>query len=269
MPAQMGFRILGAAVIGFGDELLVSGRARVMQQTDPRKCLVTYQGSPKWRKWASVWENNPRIAQQDEVGDFQELRARGSNNMRPYHTAKTAERWHYNQDFRPDVGELYFSDAEREFGAKGAGRIILEPHIKPGASPNKDWGWVRWNKLAGLMQKAGMRVTQLGDHGTRLLDGADFIATPNFRMAAAVLERAHAAVLPEGGTHHASAALGIPAVVIFGGYIGVETTGYPMHRNLGVTVADACGMRVPCKHCAAAMAAITPEQVMLELESIL
>ena len=102
--------------VGYGDELMVAGRARVQQLADPRKCLPTFQGVAKWTKGASVWENNPRIAQRGESGDFQELIARDANNMRPYHTAKTQERWTYNLDFRPDVGELYLTDAERRFG---------------------------------------------------------------------------------------------------------------------------------------------------------
>lgn len=239
---------------------MVAGRARVMQLTDSRKVMVTYQGVPRWSQWAAtIWENNPRIAKPDHVGDFQFLEARDKvTNMRPYHLAKTATRWKYNPDFRPDIGELYLSEAERSFGAQHAGRVIVEPHIKPGASPNKQWGWDRWTALASRLRAAGVRVTQLGGPGTRLLDGAQLVETANFRLACAVLARARACVLPEGGTHHAAAALGIPGVVIFGGYIGVETTGYAVHRNLGVSVADACGMRTPCKHCATAMEAITP-----------
>ncbi|MCR4331292.1 MAG: hypothetical protein NUV34_01090 [Sulfuricaulis sp.] len=252
--------------MGLGDEIMVSGRARMLQQADPRKCRVTYQGKPRW---SPIFDGNPRIAGISERGDFQDLPARGANNMRPYHTAKTAERWHYNLDFRPEVGELYFTDAERAFGARFAGRIIIEPHIKPGASPNKQWGWMRWNKLAWLMQRAGLLVTQLGPPGTALLEGAEHIPTPSFRLAAAVLAGAQAAVLPEGGAHHAAAALGVPAVVIFGGFTPVELTGYPMHRNLGASLGEACGMRLPCPHCAAKMASITPEQVFDELRAIL
>lgn len=256
--------------MGYGDELMVSGRARVMQQTDPRKVLVTYQGSPKWRRWAAVWENNPRIAQAGEAGDFQELQARDRvTNMRPYHMAKTPEAWTYNLAFRADVGELYFSEAEMEFGAGHAGAVIVEPHIKAGASPNKDWGWARWQALAALMRRAGLRVAQLGPPGTRLLEGVELVVTPSFRMACAVLSRARAAVLPEGGLHHAAAACGVPAVVIFGGFTPIELTGYAMHRNLGVSLGDACGRRVPCAHCAAEMEKIAPERVFAELEGLL
>jgi ADP-heptose:LPS heptosyltransferase len=188
-------------------------------------------------------------------------------NMRPYHTAKTAERWYYNLDFRPDVGELYFTDAEREFGVRHAGRVIIEPHIKPGASPNKRWG--RWAEFAQLASKAGYGLTQLGASGTRPIQYATMICTPSFRLACAVLANARAYVGNEGGLHHAAAALGVPGVVIFGGFTPVELTGYACHRNLGVSLGDACGMRTPCPHCAKAMAAITPEQVLSELKGVL
>jgi ADP-heptose:LPS heptosyltransferase len=189
--------------------------------------------------------------------------------MRPYHTAKADDKWTYNLDFRPEPGEIYFSSGEREIGETYRDRVIIEPHIKPSASPNKQWGWDRWSALCKLLMKSGVRPTQLGPQGIRLLDGADFVATPTFRVAAAILARARAAVLPEGGPHHAAAACSVPAVVIFGGYIAVETTGYEMHRNLGVKVGEACGNRRPCKHCADVMAAITPEQVATEFTELM
>lgn len=250
--------------MGFGDELMVAGRARVQQQTDPRKCRPTFQGRTRWN---IIWENNPRIARLEERGDFQELVARGADNMRPYHTAKTPERWTYNLAFRPDVGELYFSEAEREFGRRYWRHVVIEPTLGPGASPNKQWG--KWPELVTLMRAGGIVPVQLGAAGTEPLDGVQYIETQNFRKAAAVLANARAVVLPEGGLHHAAAALGVPGVVIFGGFTPVELTGYPMHRNLGVSLGDACGWRLPCKHCAAEMDKITPEQVFGELEAIL
>lgn len=252
--------------MGLGDELMVSGRARVQQQTDPRKCRPTYQGKTRWHP---IWDGNPRIAKPDERGDFQELVARDMANNRPYHTAKTAERWSYNLNFRPDVGEIYFTDAERAFGARHAGLVIIEPHIKPGASPNKSWGWTRWNKLAYLLSTAGVRVTQLGPIGTATLDRVELIPTGTFRQAAAVLANAQAAVIPEGGTAHAAAAVGLRSVVIFGGFTPVELTGYQGNVNIGASLGEACGNRQPCQHCADWMARIRPEQVCSELLHIL
>lgn len=253
--------------MGLGDACMDSGLARVAQQKDPRRVRIMHA---KKVPWSPVWENNPRIAKPDEKGDLQLVYGRSlATNMRGYHTAKTPERWSYNLDFRPDVGELYFTDAERALGARYPGKVILEPHIKAGASPNKRWPWVSWNKLAWHMQRDGMLVTQLGPHGTQLLDGAELIVTSTFRLAAAVLAGARAAVLPEGGTHHCAAALGVPAVVIFGGFTPVELTGYPVHKNLGASLGEACGSRLPCPHCAEWMARITPGQVFDELRSLL
>jgi ADP-heptose:LPS heptosyltransferase len=245
---------------------MLSGAARVAQQTDPRKCRPTFQGRLRWN---AIWDNNPRIARLEEVGDFQPLIARNEQNLRPYHTEKTPERWGYNLAFRPDVGELYFSEAERAFAAPHAGRIIIEPHIGEGASPNKQWGLYKWVSLVRMMRAAGIIPAHMGPEGTPRVEGADLIVTPRFRQAAAVLAGARAVVLPEGGLHHAAAAVGVPGVVIFGGFTPVELTGYAMHRNLGVSLGEACGWRTPCRHCAEVMAAISPEQVFNELEGVL
>lgn len=255
-------------VTGFGDELLVSGRARVMQQTDPRRIRITHGG--KIKALSPVFWGNPRIAQPGEKGDFQELQARDrKTNMRPYHTAKTPERWHYNLDFRPDVGELYLTQQEREFGEKYAGRIVIDPHIKPGASPNKRWPWLSWGKLAYLLGAHGITLTQVGSDGAQELLGVEFIQTDSFRMAAAVISRARAVVLHEGGLHHAAAALGVPGVVLMGGFTPVELTGYEVHKNIGASLGDACGMRVPCEHCEKWMKSIAPDAVAKELMGIL
>lgn len=246
---------------------MATGLARVAQQKDPRKVRIMHAAKVPW---SEIWDGNPRLAKPAETGDFQLLYARSlATNMRGYHTAKTAERWSYNLDYRPEVGEIYLTPAEREFVQGRSGRIILEPHIKPGASPNKRWSWVAWNKLAWLMQRDGFLVTQLGPMGTALLAGADHIVTSTFRQAAAVIAGARACVLSEGGAHHAAAALGIPAVVIFGGFTPIELTGYPIHTNIGASLGEACGMRLPCPHCEAWMKRITPEQVFAELRRIL
>jgi len=255
--------------VGYGDEIMVSGCARVRPQTDPRKCRPTFQGVAKWTKGASVWENNPRIARPDERGDFQELVARNANNLRPYHTGKTPERWTYNLDFRPDVGEIYLTDAERAFGARYPGRVIIEPTLGPGASPNKQWPVPYWRQFILLAREAGIKLTQLAPTAAPVLAGVEYVGTETFRLACAVLANARAYVGHEGGMHHAAAALGVPGVVIFGGFTPVELTGYPMHRNLGVSLGAACGLRVPCAHCAAEMAKIVPEQVFDELRRLL
>jgi hypothetical protein len=87
--------------------------------------------------------------------------------------------------------------------------------------------------------------------------------------AAAVIARAQAVVVPEGGLHHTAAVFGTPAVVIYGGFISPEVTGYAGQTAMYAKSDEhplGCGWRVPCTHCQQAMASIVPETVADELE---
>lgn len=253
--------------MGWGDELMVTGQVREAQERDPRRVRIVYE-KPRWHE---AWDGNPRIAGKDEKGDFQELVAR-VGYCRPYIARKTDERWTWKA-WGPPRGELYLTAEERAFGERFPGRLVLEPNVKPGASPNKDWGWERWVELARLTRARGLPATQIGRHDARRLPGVEFVETSGMRRAAALLERAWGAVLPEGGLHHVAAAVGTPRVIVlFGGYIAPAVTGYAGHVNLftgGPEHPLGCGWRRSCRHCAAAMARITPAWVMAELERLL
>jgi ADP-heptose:LPS heptosyltransferase len=63
--------------------------------------------------------------------------------------------------------------------------------------------------------------------------------------------------------HHGAAALGIPAVVLFGGYTPIELTGYPpLHVNLAGNSLAACGSLYRCEHCIKAMESIMATEVI-------
>lgn len=243
---------------------MLTGEARMLQARDPRPIKVDY-GRGRFR-WHSIWENNPRFALPEAMGNFQTMLAR-PNGLRPYIVRKRTKQWEW-KPYKPKVGEIYLSKEEKAFGERYPNRIIIEPHIKENASPNKQWGWLRWSKLAYLLQERGLRISQVGTADTPIIDGVDHIVTESFRLACAVLARARAAVLPEGGLHHAAAAVGLRSVVLYGGFISPDQTGYDLHRNI-FTGGTPCGMRVRCEHCAKAMAAIAPEMVAKELVSLL
>ena len=57
-------------------------------------------------------------------------------------------------------------------------------------------------------------------------------------------------------------------VVIFGGFIPPEITGYDFHTNL-FTGGEACGSRYSCKHCKAAMEAIGVDEVVEHMRKII
>lgn len=254
--------------MGWGDELMAAGQARRAQEADPRRRRVQILDQYGRARTNPIWDGNPRIAPArvpgEARGDY--LRVRNGPNCRPYHLEKRPDRWIFNPGFRPDAGEIYFSDEERAFASSVSPQIVIEPTLKDRAPVNKQWPAAYWTRFVALAGVEGLELVQLGPAGTRPLPGVSWILTPDFRRACAVLARARAYVGHEGGLHHAAAALGVRGVVIFGGFIPVEVTGYPIHRNLGVSFADACGTRVArCAHCEREMARITPEEVLAAL----
>jgi len=212
-----------------------------------------------------LWDGNPRIAKHGQLGVFQTLRPR-ENYLRPYCAEKTLERWTW-KPYRPPAGEIYFSAHEKAFGKLNERKIILGPSLKRGASPNKQWGAERWAKLALLLADCGDLV-QCGEAEQYSLPGVKFIST-SIRQAAALIASARIVICGEGALHHIAAAVGIPAVVIYGGYISPESTGYDgqfaFFRGGGL----GCGMRIPCAHCAKAMASITSEEVAAAVRGML
>lgn len=250
--------------MGWGDEIIATGQARLMQENLPHK-VVIYDRNGQIREH-EIWRNNPRIATRSErLPKTQTLK--NCPGFRPYIAEKYPDRWVW-KEFECPVGEIYFSPDEVEFAAKHKDGIIIEPNNKAKASPNKDWGVARWVELVALMKAEGLPAWQIGGPGTRVINGAHFIETPTFRHGCAVLANARAAVLPEGGLHHAAAAVGVRAVVIYGGFISPKQTGYDLHVNL-FTGGEPCGMRAPCAHCQQAMGAVTPAQVLQELKGLL
>lgn len=250
--------------MGLGDEVMVSGHVREMYAREPRPVRIDY-GKPLWTfRQREVFANNPKIAAPDD-GDAPVYRAR-VRGLRPYHTEKTKERWTYNPEYRAPVGEFFFTDEERRAAPDLSGRIVINSKVKPGASPNKQWGADRWAEFARIAKLAGYRLVELGPPGSASV--VEAVETATFREACAALATADAYVGHESGLHHAAAALGVRGVVIFGGFTPVELTGYAIHMNLGVTFEGACGLRIPCEHCAREMAKIEPELVLEALRRV-
>lgn len=249
--------------MGWGDEIMVTGMARRLQERNPLQVrVVDKRGRPRW---SAIWAGNPRLAPPDFAGPVQ-LLCNGPGR-RPYVERESDERWVW-RDWICPVGEIHFSARERAFAARHAGRVIIEPQLKPGASPNKDWGARRWAELAQRLLRDQLPVARFGGLGDALLPGVEVIPSGNFREACAVLAQARLALLPEGGLHHAAAALGTPSVVIFGGFISPRQTGYPHQVNL-FTGGKPCGMRRRCAHCLQAMQRISVDEVAAQARMLL
>jgi len=240
-----------------------------MQEADPARRRVRILHHEKI-VWSEVLDHNPRLALPNEKGDFLLHHARSvATNMRDYHTRKTGDRWFYNLNFRAKRGEIYLTPAEKDFGAMHSPGIILSASVKPNASPNKKWIAEYWPQLVKLAKAAGLKLSQFAYPGATILDDVETIQTPSFRLGASVMEKADAVVTTEGGISHLSAALNVPAVVLFGGFTPRSLTSYDGQIALGGRDEDACGLRVPCPHCQQEMRRISPQQVFQSLQEIL
>lgn len=248
--------------MGLGDWIMATGQVAAMYEKDRTPVLVVDRiGRTVYNE---IFFNNPKIlAAPLKQGRFAKL-CNASGN-RPYILMKTARRWYWRSfDIRP--GEFYFTKEELLFGKMFGGRVVIEPNTKGTNEGNKDWGFERWQAVVSAHEPT--LFIQVGPANARRLEGVEFVETTNFRLAAAVLAHSRAFVGAEGGLHHAAAAVSTPAVVLFGGFISPDITGYPTHKNL-FTGGTACGSRYACAHCRTAMSRITPEDVSNSLKEIL
>lgn len=257
------------ATIGLGDQLIASGLARGAAERGKRIAF----GDGKKIRWdknsAEIFRGNKNIATpgSERANDIEWVPF--FQGSRLYNT-HSHNKWNWNYDFKCIPGEIIFTPEEVEF-AKSVrpGFILIEPNVPwwKSVAPNKDWGRNKYQAVADSLFAEGRDVVQFGA-GRDRLKNVRIIETRSFRMACAALSRARMAILPEGGLHHAAAAVGIPAVVLFGGFIPPQVTGYQTHVNL-TGGATACGSLTKCQHCRDAMEAITVEEVLASCRAIL
>lgn len=159
----------------------------------------------------------------------------------------------FNYDYKVEPGEIFFDPAELRHAQEDF--IYIEPNVKGTFSGNKDWGFERWQQVVNALP---YRFIQ--GKGRRL-EGVEQVQTTSFRDACALLGRARLFVGTDGGLHHAAAALGKPAVVVWGGLAPPSVLGYDSHTNLH-SGASACGSYEACEHCKQALSRITVEMVV-------
>jgi ADP-heptose:LPS heptosyltransferase len=252
--------------VGIGDNLMATGMARGAAK---RGVKIAF-GCGRKLRWdqhsAMVFANNPNIARpgHERNGSIKWIAYHKGNRL--YNTHDPANnRWIWNHDFRPIPGEMFFSNEEARDGKRhGKGFVVIEPEVVTwkSSSANKDWGRAKYQQVARVLKADGHRIIQFCHEKTvAQLEGVEHISTRGFRDALAILSHAHLLISPEGGLHHGAAAVDVPAVVLFGGFIPPSVTGYENAKNL-TGGAEACGSLQPCAHCRQAMNRITVEEVV-------
>ena len=246
--------------MGYGDEIMATAQAREVHRATGYK---TFFG-----EWTKIWLNNPYIAKNHSKA----VQVRNMTGDRPYVLNQTPDTVIFNPNFRAVPGELYFTEDEQK-AAKAACKglhdfIILEPNTKDTFSKgNKKWSWGRWQQLADRLRE-DYTVAQF-DYGERMLDGVKQIKAKTFRTGCACLELCDLFIGSEGGLHHACAALGTKAVVLWSGYSHPLQLGYADHFNLRADNSPPCGKKVACNHCKDMMERITVEQVEEAVSTLL
>lgn len=257
--------------MGLGDNLMATGMAKGAANRGKR---VAFGDGQKilWDHYSEqIFRGNKNIAApgSERDADLEWINFYRGNRLYNRESAGTQNRkWIWNLDFKAIPGEIHFSHDEDKFADRvGQGFIAIEPNVPDHklVANNKRWTFWRYNKVARYLRKAGHRVIQF-QHGPHRLDQVEQIKSPSFRHAARMLQNASLYIGPEGGLHHAAAAVGCRAVVLFGGFIPPAVTGYDSHTNL-TGGAEACGSLTNCPHCAKAMEAIDVMQVYNAAES--
>jgi hypothetical protein len=234
--------------------------AQVREANERTGKLVMLGNGKNYFRNQEIFANNPRMASPEEecvwVANYP--------GNRPYVKEHKNKNLTFNDDFKPEPGELWFSEIELDWCEKHVpeyGYIVVEPKVKTEFVYAINKAWPYWEELA----KVSHSWVELGPD-----EGGIFprIRTKTFREAMLILSRATAFVGTDGGLHHAAAALGIPAVVIWTGFSSPKHLGYDFHINIH-DGSKPCGfIGGICPHCREIAAKITPEQVLAGVEQL-
>jgi hypothetical protein len=218
-----------------------------------------------WDQYSDViFRGNPNVARPEERRRFDLEWIPHYKGHRLYNRQGPTN-WHWNYDFRATPGEVFLLPSEQHFGAIAAGHVVIEPSVPSfkTCAPNKQWPVERYDDVARLLMIEGYSIMQFSHMTTRHnIPGARQVVTKSFRQAISALGNSLLYIGAEGGMHHGAAAMNIPAVVLFGGFVPPAVTGYDSHTNLTGGAEFACGSFRYCEHCIAAMKAISVDEVV-------
>ena len=251
--------------MGFGDAIMATNLARGLHAQG--KLAAFGDGHRiKWTNYCEdIFANNPNIARpgqekQQNLVWFPHYK----KNLTYCKYDGLKHKYIWNYDFKAKPGELFFDHPDNKVPLIKNPYIVIEPNVawQRTVNVNKDWGAGKYEKLAKALLERGHIILQF-IHGNSLRKISDvcYAETATFHEAIRIMSRASLFIGPEGGNHHAAAAIGIPAVILWGGWSPPETMGYKNHINLTGGATEACGITYPCSHCRRAFDNIGVDEV--------
>lgn len=256
--------------MGYGDEIIASFVVSEVGKRFPdKKIAISKPNSfPMLRRWdkqqSQIYQNNPYLINPAAFGhihksdlvyypDWRGNRPRRFDKsifskkivpLNPEVFDWLDEKYYTDEAghkrFKAYPGSIFFSEEENSkinHLKKKYGDHILINTLS--ASTNKDWGIANWSEF---VKQISSRHKMIHPSKSKI-DSLPFYETKSFRDLLMLISSVKAVVTTEGGVHHAAAALGIPAVVLFGGRMNVEMMGYQDHLNISINMG-----RTPC-HC--------------------
>lgn len=271
--------------MGLGDDLMWLGEASKVHEQHPDAVIHDGQG------FSPMWENVPWVVQPNAQTDKEKIFVSPKPNGQRWYIDHFGGGRVYYKKYEPIPAPYVVSDdesavADAVLKANGiTGQfVVINPDTKNTTlSSNKDWGFGNWQELTNLL-KDDVAVVRLKptssttDVSGRVeykepeIEGAINIPTSSARAAFAVASKASLIITPEGGLHHFAAAVGVPAMVIYGSVISPESTGYKDCKQRYYYFNDdhaPCGRQSHCSRCRDAMNAIEPALLQADAIKIL
>jgi hypothetical protein len=209
--------------------------------------------------WEEVFQHSPRLAREPYPGCIWVNNTMGNRLYIDYDRTQR-EKLAYRETFRAEPGEIFLQDDEIAQYRPYRNFIYIEPTVKGTFSNNKDWGFDNWQRVVDAIPDYRF-IQGIGPFQRKVLHGVEAVPTKTFRDACALLSVADCFLGTDGGLHHAAAALGKPAVIVWGGLVSPVILGYGSHINLHCGV-KSCGNYKSCEHCRAALAWVKPQMVV-------
>lgn len=231
---------LRCATQGLGDNLLLSAVLPYLRHKYSARPLVVET------RWPELFKHNPNA---DWVTHLH-MKTTARHIKPKYHIDCETRDSLYTQ-LMSKVGaegegfpEIFLTDEEvAEIGRRFPGEYwTICPKGKTTFCANrKEWGVENFQRLRDLMP--GLRFVQIGMPSDPLLDNVVDGRGLSVRQTAAAIRKSRCFVGLEGGLMHLTKAVGGRAVIIYGGFIRPEVSGYS--ENLNIYSPVSCS---PCFH---------------------